>query len=96
MSLQLVLLLLGLLVGAVAGLWPFREPMEPTPGDIHRGQPLTAEMIADLQKHKWPTEAFDPSALEVALAIALIAAGITATSLLSVIGRNKPPVDGSE
>ena len=33
--------LLGLLLGAVAGLWPFQQPVEPPPGSIVRGQVVT-------------------------------------------------------
>lgn len=38
--------LLGLLVGAVAGLWPFQQGVAPTPGDILKGQEVvTAQVV---------------------------------------------------
>ena len=44
--------LLGLLLGAVIGLWPFVEPVRPRVGDVVRGQEvLSAEMV----------EAIDPA-----------------------------------
>src|SRR5690606_28004548 len=35
--------LMGLLVGAVVGLWPFAVPVLPEPGDPFKGEVMTAE-----------------------------------------------------
>ena len=37
--------LLGLLVGAVVGLWPFQQSVEPAPGDLIKGQEITLGFI---------------------------------------------------
>ena len=79
--------LIGLLLGAVIGLWPFREPVEPNPGDVHRGQVVDAAMIAELQVEDWPTRAFDPSGAEIAMALAFILAGFGVTTLVDRVGR---------
>jgi putative membrane protein len=88
--------LLGLLVGAVAGLWPFRAPARPDPGDLYRGQFLTAEMIEKMGARKWPTESFDPTITQIVLAIGLIAIGFVATSLLAKLGKPKQAKSTSE
>jgi putative membrane protein len=88
--------LLGLLVGAVAGLWPFRAAAQPDPGDLYRGQVLTVEMIEKMGPRKWPTESFDPSITHIVLAIGLIAIGFVATSLLARLGKPKQANSKSE
>lgn len=35
--------LLGLLLGAVVGLWPFQQGVPPVPGDVVKGQPVTVD-----------------------------------------------------
>jgi putative membrane protein len=79
--------LIGLLLGAVIGLWPFREPVEPIPGDIHRGQVVDAAMIAEIELEDWPTQAFDPSRGQVIAALAFILVGFGVTTLVDRVGR---------
>ena len=80
--------LIGLLLGAVIGLWPFREPVEPMPGDVHRGQVVDITMIAELEVEDWPTRAFDPSGGQVMVALACILAGFGVTTLVDRVGRS--------
>ena len=79
--------LLGLLVGAVVGLWPFQRAVEPAVGDLFKGRALTADAIAGLSSADWPNEFFAPTALHVVGSIALIAAGFAVTSLFARLGR---------
>ena len=80
-------ILLGLLVGAVVGLYPFQQGVEPQPGERFKGQVLTQASIADLDPEDWPLEPFQPSGGQIAAAIGLIAAGFAATRLIDAVGR---------
>jgi len=79
--------LIGLLLGAVIGLWPFREPVEPIPGDVHRGQVVDTAMIAELEAEDWPTRAFDPSGGQVMVALVFVLVGFGVTTLVDRVGR---------
>ena len=81
--------LLGLLVGAVVGLWPFQRGVAPEVGDTVRGQALTAETLAELDPAKYPTEFFDPSAMQVVGAVALVCLGYAVTALIARFGQGK-------
>lgn len=73
--------LLGLLIGAVAGLWPFAAPVPPAAGDVIRGRLLATDADAAAVPAKdWRTERFPPTAGGIALAL-LIAGGGFALSL---------------
>lgn len=80
--------LIGLLLGAVVGLWPFREPVRPQPGMLLKGQLLDEAAIAELEVEDWPTERFDPSAGQVGLALLFIGVGFAATTLVDRVGRS--------
>jgi putative membrane protein len=81
--------LLGLLVGAVVGLWPFRRAVEPVIGEtVVKGQTLTAAMLATLEVEDLPTEAFDPTRAQVFSAVGLVLAGFLATALIARLGRD--------
>jgi putative membrane protein len=45
--------LLGLLLGAVVGLWPFQHGVPPKPGDVIRGRAVTAAEIAEIKPERW-------------------------------------------
>lgn len=84
--------LLGLLLGAPAGLYPFREvvaPMiTPAPGEV-----VTEEMIEELST----LETYTPSGFQIAASLGLIALGCAATVCVSYLGRRKdrsePPAE---
>jgi putative membrane protein len=82
--------LLGLLFGAVVGLWPFQRGVEPVVGSTYEGQPVTPELLATLEPEKWPTEFFTPSVGQVLAAIGLIVAGFLVTALIARFGKEKP------
>ena len=75
--------LLGLLLGAVVGLWPFQEGVAPTVGDVVKGRVMTAESIAELKPKDYPTAFFRPTMLQIGGALGLIAAGFAVTSLVA-------------
>jgi putative membrane protein len=79
--------LLGLLLGAVVGLWPFQQGVEPQPGEVVGGEPLTAGEIAEMPPEEYPTVFFKPDAAEVGASLGLIAAGFAVTSAVSLLER---------
>ncbi len=81
--------LIGLLLGAVVGLWPFQEGVKPEPGDMHKGRPLTAAQIENLSSDDYPTRFFTPSAGQVGAALLLIGAGFSATYAISLLEKKK-------
>ena len=88
-------LLLGLLVGAVRGLWPFQQGVAPKIGDMFKGRPMTAEILAELSPDKYPTERFDPTGTQIASAIGLIVLGYLITALVSKLGAGKEAAKAS-
>ncbi|MBQ4335187.1 MAG: DUF368 domain-containing protein, partial [Myxococcaceae bacterium] len=78
--------LLGFLVGAVFGLWPFQEGVRPAPGFWFKGQKLFTPEEIDAIRESWPTEYFTPSVAQVALAIAIAIAGFALTVLIGRFG----------
>jgi putative membrane protein len=81
--------LLGLLVGAVVGLWPFQRSIEPRTGIVVKGQLVTDQSIATIAADDWPLERFTPSGGQVAGSLLLIIAGIGATMLIGRLGDRK-------
>jgi len=85
--------LLGLLLGAPAGLYPFREAMPPQSGDTFEGRVLTEETVQEVDPKDWETRAFTPSGVQIAASLGLVAVGCAATIGVSMLGRRK---DGTE
>lgn len=79
--------LLGLLLGAVVGLWPFQEAAPPQPGDVIKGRVVTAQNADSFESEDWPLARFRPSAAQVGGAVALIGLGLLTTL---AIGRLDP------
>ena len=79
--------MLGLLLGAVAGLWPFREPMLPEVGSIVRGERIESVEQAEAVplKHR-PTRSFTPSGGLAVGAITLVGVGIAISLLVGRLG----------
>jgi putative membrane protein len=78
--------LLGLLVGAVVGLWPFQETSEPVLGEtIIKGRVVTAENLGEFDVEDYPTRYFYPKVGHVAGAVGLIVIGFLATTLIARI-----------
>jgi len=79
--------LLGLLLGAVVGLWPFQETEPPRPGDVIKGRTVTVENAASFDAEDWHLRRFDPGAREWAGSIALVGCGLLATILIGRVGN---------
>src|SRR6056297_3665113 len=79
--------LVGLLLGAVVGLWPFQETVQPQPGYVYQGQELNAAQIEELSADDYPTDFFKPTAGQIGASLLLIGAGFAATSMISLIER---------
>lgn len=81
--------LLGLLLGAVVGLWPFQQGEAPRPGDVIRGRVVTTANSGEFDPKHWPVRFFDPSAGQSAAALGLISAGLAVTLLIGRLGRDE-------
>ncbi|UCD74522.1 MAG: DUF368 domain-containing protein [Phycisphaerales bacterium] len=89
--------LLGLVLGAVIGLWPFQHGVAPAVGDTFRGekvamidnQLVTIRTRRPIEPEDYPTEFFAPSVGQVIGALALVAAGFTASTLIARIGGTR-------
>ena len=75
--------LLGLLVGAVVGLWPFRQPFSPLPGTTIKGVVVTEESVQDIDPEDYPTAIFRPVPGQIGLSLVLVCSGVAATWGLS-------------
>ena len=81
--------LLGLLLGAVVGLWPFQEGRAPHAGDVVKGRVLDAQSAGEVDVDDWPVVRFDPSGGQLGSSVALIALGFGATVMLGAFGRSQ-------
>lgn len=81
--------LLGLLIGSTVGLFPFQLGVEPKPGDVVKGQTVTAESLAEIDKEDWPTEYFQPSGTQIGGSLLLIAIGFGLTLGIAKIGGDE-------
>ncbi len=79
--------LLGLLLGAVVGLWPFQQGVQPQIGDIVKGRPVTEDRVVDHED--WPTEFFNPSAVQIGGSLCLIFLGFGVTLAVAAVGAGK-------
>lgn len=79
--------LLGLLLGAVAGLWPFREAVVPEVGSVVRGVRIESVEAAEAVplKHR-PTRTFSPTPGLLAGAGLLVVVGVAASRLVGRLG----------
>ena len=78
--------LLGLLVGAVVGLYPFQQGVRPELGDIVKGQVVDAQSLAELDPEDWPTQTFRPTATQLGGSAAFVLIGLAVTSGVRKLG----------
>jgi len=83
-------LLLGLLVGAVAGLWPFQHGVPPQVGERIRGQVLSQAMLADVDHDDWRMAPTAPSLRQAFTALALVLVGLGVTRAIDRLGGGTP------
>jgi putative membrane protein len=81
--------LLGLLLGAVVGLWPFQEGRPPRPGDVVEGHTVSAENASSFAVDEWPVVRFQPGAGQVGTSLALVLGGFGATLLIGRLGGDE-------
>ncbi|MCH2135967.1 MAG: DUF368 domain-containing protein [Phycisphaerales bacterium] len=87
--------LLGLLAGAVFGLWPFYEYRTPDVGQVIRGQEVTQDWIDTPKNRKhWPTAVFSPSGGQVAGAFALGLIGFAGSVSIGRLGAREASGEG--
>ena len=79
--------LLGLLLGAVLGLWPFQHGARPEPGTIVKGRVMTEELISSLDPKDYPLESFAPSGVRIGASALLVGVGLLVTQGVSFVGR---------
>ena len=82
-------ILIGLLIGSVAGLWPFQEGVPPVVGDIIKNQTVTVDNINEFKKKDWLVKYFPPAPGQIGVSIALIIAGFGITQAIALVGRSK-------
>jgi len=80
--------LLGLLLGAVIGLYPFQEAVPPQPGFSHRGIVVPVEALVDVPREDWPLERYAPDASDLGFSGAAIAGGLFLTLAIAWVGRD--------
>jgi putative membrane protein len=77
--------LMGVLVGAVFGLWPFRQPVAPLIGQNIGKLTVTADNLASIPKEDWPVAFFTPTPTQMLISLALIAAGIAIAYVFTLL-----------
>jgi putative membrane protein len=87
-------ILLGLLLAAPAGLYPFREGVPPQVGDVFEGEVVTPETVTEIAAPKnakdWPQRTFTPTAEQLGGSLALILAGFVITLGIARLGNDAP------
>jgi len=82
--------LLGLLLAAPAGLYPFREGVPPQLGDVFEGQVVTEQTIAELAAPKnakdWPQRHFTPTLGQLGGSLGLVLVGFLVTLGIARLG----------
>ena len=79
--------LLGLLLGAVIGLYPFQEPVPPEIGFTQQGRIVPESELANIPDEDWPLERYSPTSSEVGAASAALAGGLLLTLAVARLGR---------
>ena len=74
--------LMGLLLGAILGLWPFQQARVPIIGEIVKGTQVTAALLPTIPVDDWPVARFAPTAGQVAAAVAMALGGLTLTIVI--------------
>lgn len=77
--------LLGVLIGAIGGLWPFRQGVPPVAGDVIKGVAITAENASTIDPADWRMAFFAPTPAQVAIALLLVLVGAALAYLMTRI-----------
>ncbi len=80
--------LLGLLLAAPLGLYPFKQGVAPEVGQAFRGEVVTEESLGEIDPKDWDERLFTPSAMQVGVALGLLLVGFGATLGVARLGRD--------
>ncbi|MEE2907021.1 MAG: DUF368 domain-containing protein [Planctomycetota bacterium] len=83
--------LMGFLLGAVLGLWPYYAPVDE--GTLLANYGLSAPEIEELRPRDWPVETFSPSAGQIGAGIGLVILGFGISLAISMMGREASDPD---
>ena len=78
--------LLGLLVGAVVGLYPFQEAVAPELGFMDHGQVVPEAELSEIPRQDWPVQRFEPTGSDLTTSALAVAAGLFLTFGISRFG----------
>ena len=81
--------LLGLLLGAVLGLWPFQHGVRPDLGAMVKGRAMTKQLVAGLDPKDYPLQRFSPSNLQIGASVLLVGVGLLITQGVSFVRRTR-------
>jgi putative membrane protein len=89
--------LLGLVLGAVLGLWPFQHGVPPEVGSIFRGDEVIlvddalvmAATGRPIEPEEYPTAFFTPAWWQILAALAIIVGGFLASMLIAHLGATR-------
>ena len=90
--------LLGLLLGAVIGLWPFQQGVSPPEGSAFRGdtvvllegQPAMKSTGKIIKPKDFRTAVFTPTPGQIMLSVGVIAAGFAISTAVARLGSTEP------
>lgn len=81
--------LLGLLLAAPLGLYPFKRGEAPEVGEVFRGEVVTAQTLPEIDPKDWDEVVFTPSVSQIVGALGLAVVGFGATLGVSRLGRER-------
>lgn len=82
--------LLGLLLGAVIGLWPFQVGVPPEIGEVIKGVELASQaMIDEVDPADYPTRVFQPSVIQAVGALGLMVVGFLISAGIARLGNGR-------
>ncbi len=82
-------ILLGLLLGAVVGLYPFQQAVAPEVGFMEHGHIVPESELAQVPIKDWPVERFEPSPAELTTSALAIVTGLLLTFGISRFGSRE-------
>lgn len=81
--------LLGLLLAAPLGLYPFKRGVPPELGSEYRGRVVTEDMLNEIGPKEWDEAYFTPGVAHIAGSLGMIALGFVATLGVARLGRGR-------
>lgn len=86
--------LMGFLLGAVLGLWPFHAPLDNA--QLMAEMDLSLEEIETLKPRDWPVDQFTPTSGQVLGAIGLIILGFVVSLGITMLGKDRNSASESQ